>query len=303
MKKSIYIIKNDINSKVYIGQAICVQKRFNEHCCGYNNRPNSIITNAIKKYGKEHFWVEILEKDIENFNEQEQYWIEYYNSIRPNGYNISPGGESGCVGLTSPQSILTKDKLFQIIEVLQKSDKPYTIIAKEFSVSTSLVSRINRGVSYAQEGFSYPIRKNPQKKAENNIEEIWQLLSYSYRSYESIGIQYNLSSSTIGKINRGEAYYNPELDYPIRKSRVTSQTKYSYEEVTDIINLLLYTNLSLRAIGRLYNDPNINIIKEIKNGTNKLYRRNEYIYPLRPNHFQKPVSTISVKESTVIIDT
>ena len=32
MVKDIYIIKNDINEKVYIGQAIDVKQRFQSHC-------------------------------------------------------------------------------------------------------------------------------------------------------------------------------------------------------------------------------------------------------------------------------
>lgn len=147
------------------------------------------------------------------------------------------------------------------------------------------------------------MRHNSQEKAKDSVEEIYNLLKYTYRSYESIAEQFNLSSSTVGKINRGESYHKEGIDYPIRKSRVTKQTKYSYEEVTDIIELLMNTNLSLRAIGRMYNDVNCNVIKEIKNGTNKLYYREELKYPLRKNDFQKPVSTISEKESTLTIGT
>lgn len=303
MKKSIYIIKNDINDKVYVGQSIHPEIRFGEHCYLREDRNNSILTNAINKYGKEHFWMEILEEQIENYNEREIYWIAYYNSVRPNGYNISVGGEGGLNGIYSPQSILNKERLNNLIVDLSKENESLKTLCEKYQISHSLITRINNGRSYAQEGIKYPIRKNSQKKAQDVIEEIYDLLKYSYRSYESIALEYNLSSSTIGKINRGESYHNNNIKYPIREGRVTSQTRYSYEEVTDIIELIQHSDLSLRAIGRMYGDPNTNVIKEIKNGTHKLYYREELVYPLRRNDFQKPVSTISAKESTLTIGT
>lgn len=58
-----------------------------------------VITNAIKKYGKENFNKEILEyiNDDEKHkivSEREIFWIK--NTLYPSGYNISPGGEGGC---------------------------------------------------------------------------------------------------------------------------------------------------------------------------------------------------------------
>ena len=89
IKKDIYIIKNDINNKVYIGQSLNSENRFKSHC--KPNKDNSLIDKAIQKYGKEHFYYEILESQIENYNEREKYWIEYYNSKKTNGYNILNG--------------------------------------------------------------------------------------------------------------------------------------------------------------------------------------------------------------------
>lgn len=90
MEKYIYIITNDINSKVYIGQSNDPKYRFNQHC--RPNSDNSLIDLAIQKYGKEHFTMSILEGPIKNYNEREKYYILKYNSLRPNGYNILEGG-------------------------------------------------------------------------------------------------------------------------------------------------------------------------------------------------------------------
>ena len=50
IKKDIYIIKNDINEKVYIGQSIDSKNRFKEHCKGDYN--NSLIDKSIMNHVK-----------------------------------------------------------------------------------------------------------------------------------------------------------------------------------------------------------------------------------------------------------
>ena len=71
----IYVIKNDINDKVYVGQTIqTLKKRFNGHCC-YSKSDRSdrmYIKRAIHKYGKEHFSIELIEEcPTELLNERE----------------------------------------------------------------------------------------------------------------------------------------------------------------------------------------------------------------------------------------
>lgn len=45
----------------------------------------------MKKYGIEHFHIELVE-ETDNPNEREQYWIQYYNSYHY-GYNATLGGD------------------------------------------------------------------------------------------------------------------------------------------------------------------------------------------------------------------
>ena len=86
----IYKISNNINSKVYIGQTIRpIEERFKRHI---NDATNYILdthfARAIRKYGKENFHIEEIDKanNQEELNLKEQYWIRYYDSIN-NGYN------------------------------------------------------------------------------------------------------------------------------------------------------------------------------------------------------------------------
>ena len=86
----IYKITNKINNKVYIGQSIRpIQKRFMRHINdAINNKLNTHFARAIRKYGKDNFICEEIDKaDNQNdLNKKEQYWIRCYNSTEK-GYN------------------------------------------------------------------------------------------------------------------------------------------------------------------------------------------------------------------------
>lgn len=96
MTCGIYMIKNKINGKMYVGQSVNIEKRWREHCRGYydGNRP---ISNAIKKYGKNNFEFTILHEcknDSDLLNKLEQHYIKKYNTYEDrNHYNLTPGGD------------------------------------------------------------------------------------------------------------------------------------------------------------------------------------------------------------------
>ena len=90
----IYQITNDINGKIYIGKTErTIEERFKEHCKDayrreFEKRP---LYSAMRKYGIEHFHVEMLE-ETDSPEEREIYWIEAKRSFK-NGYNATFGGD------------------------------------------------------------------------------------------------------------------------------------------------------------------------------------------------------------------
>jgi group I intron endonuclease len=92
------------NKKVYIGQTIeNVSTRISHHKTDAKlNRDitkyspaGSKIGNAIRKYGLEDDWIEIIDTatTLEELNNKEIYWITSYSSLdHKNGYNTKPGG-------------------------------------------------------------------------------------------------------------------------------------------------------------------------------------------------------------------
>lgn len=98
----IYKITNKTNNKIYIGQTrVTEPQRWQQHVWYANNCPEKdslLLCYAIRKYGKENFQREIIEKcDNSLLNNREIYWINYYNSTdKKIGYNLTLGGDAGC---------------------------------------------------------------------------------------------------------------------------------------------------------------------------------------------------------------
>lgn len=91
----IYKITNKINNKKYVGYTTqSIERRMSHH---KNDDPahNTILGRAIVKYGWNNFEYIIIE-ECENKDlllEKEIYYIKYFNSLTPNGYNMTVGGE------------------------------------------------------------------------------------------------------------------------------------------------------------------------------------------------------------------
>lgn len=283
IRKDIYIIKNDINDKVYIGQSLSAEQRFKSHCKG--NYDNSIIDAAIQKYGKEHFYYEILESQIENYNEREAYWIKQYNSIIPNGYNILEGGQEPprYSGELHPTAKLSDEEVEKIAEYLINTTLSLKEIGEEFNISKRQVLRINQGASRVNPNWDYPLRKTSNingKLTEENVDEIIELLKYSYLFNGEIARRYGVEVHTISDINLGYSHYRKEEHYPIREWKSCGVVLFTYEEVTDIIYKLSNTKESISSIARSYNVGKA-AITQINQGTSKKYRREGLHYPLR----------------------
>ena len=90
----VYKIINTVNNKAYIGVSIHEpeKKRIKAHLSGHGNR---YLKNAVKKYGKDAFTYEILEANVfdEFLPDLEVAYIEKFNTVAPNGYNLTHGGE------------------------------------------------------------------------------------------------------------------------------------------------------------------------------------------------------------------
>lgn len=93
----VYLIKNQISGKVYIGQSVNVEDRLWHHksALKHGRHENSYLQNAWNKYGADAFLFEILCECLESeLDEKEIYYINLFDSTnRERGYNLDNGGK------------------------------------------------------------------------------------------------------------------------------------------------------------------------------------------------------------------
>lgn len=156
---SIYIISNDINDKVYIGQTrVGIEERWKKHIDNSKNNPSKqVITNAMNKYGIEHFKIEkiadVPEDDLDYF---EMYYIKKYDSFQ-NGYNMTLGGNNNSKGLSENQ-------IGSIITLAQTTKTSYVEIGRRVGVSDKTVKKI-----LERYGLTILKRKVPKGNVKNLI--------------------------------------------------------------------------------------------------------------------------------------
>ena len=156
----IYKIENLINGKVYIGQSIHIERRWQEHC---QPSSRSLIGKAIQKYGKEHFTFQVLEECMEEqLDEIEERYISEYNSVVPNGYNI----ETASKGKTS-FVFYDKEIFADIVEDIISSKLTFASIAEKYDLSRRTIQRINQGDVHHMSDKKYPLRDTTIQNTRN----------------------------------------------------------------------------------------------------------------------------------------
>lgn len=112
----IYKATNKINGKSYIGQTIDFERRKHIHIHRRDSHcdPNSIFHMALDKYGEENFeWTILMTVPGKKFaNSAERAMIRKYNTYKPNGYNLTKGGDGGSMWNAIPVVCLTLDGEF-----------------------------------------------------------------------------------------------------------------------------------------------------------------------------------------------
>lgn len=178
----IYKIENLINGKIYIGQSINIQERWNEHKLINSRTSKDALKKqkyplylAFQKYGLENFSFEVLEEcSLEELDTKEQFYIKKYNSYidspNSNGYNLTLGGD-GTRKITEEQ-ILNIVKLWdegkttgEIMDTLQIEKHAIIRYLKLFSSTYTVKEsdfrgRVNAGISHRKKIDCYDLWGN-----------------------------------------------------------------------------------------------------------------------------------------------
>jgi group I intron endonuclease len=105
----------------------------------------------MRKYGLENFSFDILEEcEIEELNEKEIYYIDYFNS-HLEGYNQTLGGSNG---YTQEQLMLSMN----IKNDLLNTELSYDEMMEKYEISRETISKINNGKTFRDNKLAYPLR-------------------------------------------------------------------------------------------------------------------------------------------------
>lgn len=227
----IYILKNHVNDKVYIGQTWRPLSRRKRIAESYRHSPH--LNNAIKKYGKKQFYYELL--TVAHTQEIADYWeiyfiAKYKSADNKIGYNIRDGGSRG------KQSEETKRK----ISFANSGEKNGMFGKKASPEALSKKSEAMRG------------EKNPFY-GKKHSEELLAKIAASNRGRISSMKGKKHSEETIAKIKIGRAN---RPDNP----------RFNEEEIKAIRHKRKELNQSVKQIAEEYN-VHISTIYRVINGT------------------------------------
>lgn len=207
----------------YIGQTKNIKSRHNRHIktdpFNLTTREyNYPLSRAIRKYGVDAIELVILEEDVKDgdLNEREQYFIALYDTHK-NQYNQTVGGATW--GYSKyPQSLIREIKQNLKNQVSHKDIKLQT------GVSYTHIFNIDNGIRCASDNEKYPLSgERPVsggKLLDIDIIQIIDLLQNTDMSQSSIASLFNVTQTTISRINLGKRINIPnKINYlfPLRK--------------------------------------------------------------------------------------
>ena len=199
----IYIRKNTVTNKYYVGQSVHPKYRWTEQL---KSKSCPKLFNAIKKYGVESFQNSILfsTEDQDTADFMEEFLIYQFNSIR-NGYNIKHGG---CYGAHTEA---TKKKLSRILKGKIKS----TIARQHMSLAHkghfspmqgkphTLAAKIKNRVSHLDNHYA-------AKLTFDQVQVIRNLYTGKRGEISSIARIYKVSRDIIDAVVKGKSWCSHE---------------------------------------------------------------------------------------------
>lgn len=141
----IYKATNKINGKEYVGQTIRdLSLRISEHKYSALNRTSNLpFNNAMAMYGFDNFEFQPIDSanSLVELNKKEEFYINKYNTLYPNGYNLDIGGKN------KSSSELTRKKQSESRKKILSNKENHPNWGKSSSVARAVIC-LNNNVVY-----------------------------------------------------------------------------------------------------------------------------------------------------------
>ncbi|MGG2091254.1 GIY-YIG nuclease family protein [Bacillus sp. S13(2024)] len=147
-KSGIYKLVNKQNNKIYVGSAVNLYRRRQEHRSKLNNGShfNDHLISAWNKYGIENFIFQIIElvEDNDKLIDREQYWIDALGAYEF-GYNLSKTANSRLGSSVDEETrIKISEKLKEYFKSLSNQDKKELYDGRSEKISKAKLANRHR---------------------------------------------------------------------------------------------------------------------------------------------------------------
>lgn len=186
----IYLTKNKINNKIYIGQKTTSDENYSPDYLG----SGLILLKAIKKYGKKNFTRKILKfcRTKKLLDKWETYYIrKIYPQCtdRKYGYNISSSSFGGDVFTNNPNKEEIREKILKAVKGRKHTEKTKKKISRVQKGNTAVkgYKHFNNGIISImskecpkgfKEGRLYKTSKKTLNKMHKRIKELFKDSKY-----------------------------------------------------------------------------------------------------------------------------
>lgn len=193
---------------------------------------------------------------------------------------------------------------FDIIEEISPENRELMRNREKFWINIFHSNKKEFGYNISEGGDGADLGSNNSqaKLTEEQFQQVYNDLIGNKLSLQQIADKYEMHLSSISYLNNGHTYFHSTITYPIRKERPgiaginNRNSKFSQEDVDNIIKLLIEDRLTIQEIASLYNVYD-STIRNINNG--KTYKNPNLSYPLR--EFQTGKRKLTQKQVTEII--
>ena len=318
MASGIYKITDIRNKKAYIGRAVDLSNRKWRHFCyihperykssSLESEKNMRIHIAMNESRNENdFIFEIIEECPEDqLNEKEKYYIKKFNTLYPNGYNSTEGGDSypHLEGSMHYNHKITEMEASQIKKLLKEGKNAEEIIKEIPNSTMGIISSINNGRSWRDNKISYPIsRMNGVIRFTDEEVMTIRRKRFERESVVNLAKEFKTSTGTISSIVLGDTHKNlpiltqrKEKKYTFSNDEVDYFRKQYYIEGKTIKDLHknFQENISYEAFKSMINGTTYKNCKTYKKeltknnrDKNKIIERNTKILELNKQNFSK----------------
>jgi len=186
MKSGIYLIKNTVNNKVYVGSAVNISKRWekHKHLLKEGKHHSCHLQSAWNIYGEQSFTFDIIEEvsNPEHLLAYEQVYLDYYKSYEDDkGYNICKVAGSR-VGMKHSKETRSKMSEAQKGKILSEEHKKKMSEAQKGKI---ISEETKRKIGEASKGRN--VGKKRSEETRRKMSEVHKCKIFSEETKRKIG--------------------------------------------------------------------------------------------------------------------